>query len=555
MLAGGAPTMARRSGTVAVAALVAVLVLLPLLRLGQVVWQETDGAPLRALGSAGLGTAARHTLVLAVAVTLASVPVGVSLALVLRQADLPGRAFWRAAVLLPIVVPDFVLGYSWTQAYARAGFTDTLLGVSWPGLLGPVGVWLVLVVNAAPLVYLVVAVGLAARAEPDGERAARISGAGGRTALVTITLRLLLPAVAASSVLVFVLTLATFAVPQVLGAPAGFETVTTRIYADLSIGGDPASFREALTLALLLVLVTAACVAPADALLAPRLRTVRPADPQSARSVPGRPGARRAQAAVLGGYLFLTTALPLAALVLSSVTRALGVPPTPANWGLDHYRQVLTPRTLEAFGRSLGLAVVAASLLVVLGGLVAVGERSRSGRATATLITLTLVLPGSTLAVALLLAYGRWLSGSLALILLAYLAKLWAFAHRPIAGALDRLPADELRAARVSGAGPLIAVRTVALRPLAPALLGAWLICCLTALHEVTMSSLLYGPGSETLAVVVLNSQELGRIGPTAALSVLLSLAVAVPALLLWAGAGRLRTRGAVPAPEPARVG
>ncbi len=555
MLAGGAPTMARRSGTIAVAALVAVLVLLPLLRLGQVLWQETDGAPLRALGSAGLGTAARHTLVLAVAVTLASVPVGVSLALVLRQADLPGRAFWRAAVLLPIVVPDFVLGYSWTQAYARAGFTDTVLGVSWPGLLGPVGIWLVLVVNAAPLVYLVVAVGLAARAEPDGEQAARISGAGSRTALVTITLRLVLPAVAASSVLVFVLTLATFAVPQVLGAPAGFETVTTRIYADLSIGGNPASFREALTLALLLVLVTAACVAPSDALLAPRLRTVRPADPQAARSVPGRPGARRAQAAVLLGYLFLTTALPLAALALSSVTRALGVPPTPANWGLDHYREVLTPRTLEAFGRSLGLAVVAASLLVLLGGLVAVGERSRSGRATATRITLTLVLPGSTLAVALLLAYGRWLSGTLALILLAYLAKLWAFAHRPIAGALDRLPADELRAARVSGAGPLTAVRTVALPPLAPALLGAWLICCLTALHEVTMSSLLYGPGSETLAVVVLNSQELGRIGPTAALSVLLSLAVAVPALLLWAGAVRLRTRDAVPAPEPARVG
>ena len=289
--------MARRSGTVAVAALVAVLVLLPLLRLGQVLWQETDGAPLRALGSAGLGTAARHTLVLAVAVTLASVPVGVSLALVLRRADLPGRAFWRVAVLLPIVVPDFVLGYSWTQAYARAGFTDTLLGVSWPGLLGPVGVWLVLVVNAAPLVYLVVAVGLAARAEPDGERAARISGAGSRTALVTITLRLLLPAVAASAVLVFVLTLATFAVPQVLGAPAGFETVTTRIYADLSIGGDPASFREALALALLLVLVTAACVAPADALLAPRLRTVRPADPQAAalraRPAGGGPGAGR----------------------------------------------------------------------------------------------------------------------------------------------------------------------------------------------------------------------------------------------------------------------
>jgi iron(III) transport system permease protein len=83
----------------------------------------------------------------------------------------------------------------------------------------------------------------------------------------------------------------------------------------------------------------------------------------------------------------------------------------------------------------------------------------------------------------------------------------------------------------------------VALRPLAPALLGAWLICFLTALHEVTMSSLLYGPGSETLAVIVLNSQELGRIGPTAALSVVLAVLVAVPALALWWAGARLTPR------------
>jgi iron(III) transport system permease protein len=422
--------------------------------------------------------------------------------------------------------------------------------VHWAGLLGPVGVWVVLVVNAVPLVYLVVAVGLAARAEPDAERAARVSGASGATVLVTVTLRLLLPAVAAAAVLVFVLTLGTFAIPQVLGAPAGFRTVTTQIYANLSIGGDPANFLEAITLAVLLVLVTALCVAPADALLAPRLRATRPADAQAARPVPGRPAVRRLQAAALGGYLVVTTALPLAALVLSSVTRALGVPPAPANWGLDHYREVLTPRTGEALARSLALAVAAASLLVLLGALVAVGERRRAGRATATLVTLTLVLPGTTLAVALLLTYGRWLSGTLALILLAYLAKLWAFAHRPISGALDRLPPDELRAARASGAGPLTAVRSVALRPLAPALLAAWLICFLTALHEVTMSSLLYGPGSETLAVIVLNSQELGRIGPTAALSVTLTVLVAVPALLLWAAGARLGR-----SPEVARVG
>jgi iron(III) transport system permease protein len=547
-----------------VAVLVSVLVVLPLLRLAQVVVQEGLGDLPRMLGSDGLGAAVRNTVVLAVGVTLSAVPIGVVLALVLRRTDVPGRAFWRAAVLLPLVVPDFVLGYSWTQAYARGGFTDTVLGWYWTGVLGPFGVGVVLVVNAAPLAYLVVAAGLAARVEPDLERAARVSGAGGATALFTVTLRLVLPAVVAASVLVFVLTLGTFAIPQVLGTPGGFSTVTTRIYASLSLGGDPASFVQAITLALLLVLVAAVCVAPADALLGPRLRAPRPAVAQgTAQPSSARPALRRGAAVGLAGYLSLTTALPLAALVLSSVTRAVGVPPTPANWGLDHFRAVLTGRTLEALGRSTGLAVVAATLLVLLGGLVAVLGHSRTGhgrtgRATATLVTLTLVLPGSTLAVALLITYGRWLSGTLTLIMLAYLAKLWAFAHRPVAGALDRLPPDELRAARVSGAGLLTAVRTVALRPLAPALLGAWLICFLTALHEVTMSSLLYGPGSETLAVIVLNTEALGRIGPTAALSVVLALLVAVPAVLLWPVLRRLRTRPGDPTllpPEAARVG
>jgi iron(III) transport system permease protein len=83
----------------------------------------------------------------------------------------------------------------------------------------------------------------------------------------------------------------------------------------------------------------------------------------------------------------------------------------------------------------------------------------------------------------------------------------------------------------------------VVLRPLAPALLSAFLLCFLTVLHEITMSSLLYGPGSETLAVIVLNTEELGRVGPTAALSVALSLLVGVPALLLWVALGRLRVR------------
>jgi iron(III) transport system permease protein len=65
-------------------------------------------------------------------------------------------------------------------------------------------------------------------------------------------------------------------------------------------------------------------------------------------------------------------------------------------------------------------------------------------------------------------------------------------------------------------------------------------VCFLTALHEVTMSVLLYGPGSETLAVVVLNTAELGQVGNTAALSLLLTALLLVPSGLGWWAIRRL---------------
>ncbi len=531
-----------RAGLVVVGAAVTVLVVVPVLRLAYVVWTESAGGVNEVWGRPGLGTAVANTVVLSVAVTVVAVPLGSLLALALRRADLPGKAWWRIAVILPVLVPQFVLGYSWTQAYSRAGFTDTLLGLPWAAVQGPWGVWAVLVVNTIPLAYVLTAVGLAVRAEPNLERAARASGATGAAALRHVTLPLLRPSMAAAAVLSFVLTMESFAIPQVMGTPAGFTTVTTLIYRDLSLGSDPATFVEALALALLLVVVTMIVVIPADLILGPRLRVSRMAITEGAPVVPARSRGGLAIATAIAVYLTVAVMLPLLALIMAAVTPAVGVSPTPDHWTLDNFRLVLNDRTYAALGRSVSLAFAAASILTVLGAAVAVLERRRSGRVLGTMVTVTLVLPGSTLAVALLITYGRWIGGTLTLILLAYLAKLWAFAHRPISGAVDRLPLGEMHAARASGAGPITTARTVALRPLAPALIGAWLICFITALHEVTMSSLLYGPGSDTLAVIVLNSQELGRIGPTAALSVLLTLLLLIPAVPGWMLIRRLRS-------------
>lgn len=512
----------------------AVLVLIPLGVLIKTSWLEGRGRLADIFGSPGFGSAVLHSFELSAAATLLAVPVGVAIALALRGPGLPGRAFWRLAVLLPVLVPDFVLGYSWLMAYARAGLTSELFGFAWTHIQSPVGVSVIVAANAVPLVYLIITVGLATRAEPTTERAARTSGAGPATVLWTITLPLLAPAIAAAAVLVFVLSMGAFAIPQVVGAPAGFGTITTRIYADLALGSNPQGFLEAIMLALLLVLVTLIVLAPAETVLGGRLQIGRTASrdtdwPTSSRMT------RVIVTTAMAVYLMITSGLPLLALLSAAITRAIGVPSTPDNWTTDNFLTVLTPRTGYALGRSLLLALAAASILIALGSLAAALGRTRGGRSLSVLITLTLVLPGSTLAVGLLIGYGRWLADTVVIILIAYLAKLWALAHRPISAAVDRLPSASLHAARVSGARLPTALATVVVPLLRPALIAAWGLCFLTALHEVTMSSLLYGPGSETLAVVVLNSAELGNVGATAALSVLVTAIVVLPGAALWA--------------------
>ena len=527
-------------GAVALLAIVG-LVAVPLSRLVWVVVREGGSPVTRVLHVPGFATAAAHSLELALIVPVLAVPLGTAVALLLRRTDVPCRGLLRVVVLLPLLIPQFVLGYSWTQAYGRAGFTDHLVGFTWTGLNGPAGIVVVLVVDAVPLSYLLTTAGLAVRAQPQLENAARTSGAGGWTAVRTVTLPLLRPVLAAEFVLIFVVALESFAAPQVLGAPAGYATLTTRLYADLAFGSDPGAFLDAVTLALTLVLIAAVLLIPADLVLAPQLRSRRTARPAG----PAMPGPRRTGAgvgaALLGLYAVLAVLLPTAALVAAALTRAIGLPPTPANWTIDNFRVALDAPTREALTHSLQLAVLAALLLTLMGAILTTLERHRSGRVLGTLIVLAFAVPGSALAVGLLIAYERRLGGTLTLILLAYLAKFWALAHRTISGAVDRLPPGEWQAARVSGAGPVVAVRTVWLPALAPALVGAWVLVFVSSLHELTMSSLLYSQGSETFAVAVLNSQELGDTASTAALSVTLT-----AILLAIAGAGWLLLRSSL---------
>ena len=481
-------------------------------------------------GGAMLIGAIWNTVWTASLATLLSVTAGTALALLTERSSAPARGARRLAMVVALVVPGYIAALAWLRAYAPGGLLDSLLGISAGALVGPAGIVAVLAVEAAPICYFVVAAGLASRAEPDAERAARVSGGGPLTALRTVTLPLLRPSLLAAAAICFVLNATAFGTPAVLGIPAGFATMTTQIYRDLAFSSDPASFGRAIGLALVLALLAAALLAAAEWLL--RDRSARGGAPTGPTGAPRRRPTRAARVASATAWLLVLPAVgvPLLALLLTALTRATGLPPTPANLTLDNFSQVLDRHALAAFGNSLVLSVAAAIGVLLLSGLALAARRISSAA-----VGISFALPGSTLAVAMLLAYGPFLRDTLAIILLCYVAKFWLLGWRPLAAAFDGIGADVARAARVSGATALTAARTITLPLLRPAVVAAALIVFLFGMHEVTMSSLLYGPGTQTLAVAVLNLQQAGDPTLTAALAVVVSAVAIVVGLPLFA--------------------
>jgi iron(III) transport system permease protein len=511
---------------VVVAALLAALVAVPLFALGREAVAGGASGIGRALGTPYVGEAIWHTVALGVVVTALAGAAGAALALTVERGAVRHRGRLRLLVAAPLVVPDLVLGLGWTEAYGPAGLADQLTGLSVPGLYGPVGIALVLTAHGVPLAYLAVAAGLATRAEPDLARAARAAGASAWTELRTVTLPLLrLPLVAAAA-LVFVSVVNAFAVPQLLGTPAGFHTMSTVVYSELAFAADPAAFQDLTVVALAMVALALLAVGPADA-WAGGSAAIRTA-PETAAA--GRTG--RGVAAAVYGYATVAVGVPLVAVALAAVTAAPGLAPVPANWTLANVDAAFAGVTAPALVRTLWLAL-AVAVLVPLLGLAAAGLAGRPARGPlATAVVLAFAIPGSALAVGILIGYGRVVSGA-ALILLAYLAKFWVFGHRPIQAALDRLPPDLSRAARAGGAGPVTALRTVTLPLLASAAVIGGGLAFLYASHELTMSTILYGPGSETFAVVILNQRELGGVGTSAALALVQTVPVALVAAAL----------------------
>jgi molybdate transport system permease protein len=183
-------------------------ILLPLVGLiREVVWSRL-WADLR---SPEATDALRLSLVCSLWATLVAVVLGVPLAWVLARVPFPGRAFVRAVVLVPMVVPPVVGGVGLFYAFGRNGLVGGVL-YDWFGIQLTFSTAAVVMAEAfVAMPFLVITVEAALRSmDRRFEDAAATLGAGRLTVFRRVTVPLIVPGLVAGAALAWARALGEF---------------------------------------------------------------------------------------------------------------------------------------------------------------------------------------------------------------------------------------------------------------------------------------------------------------------------------------------------------
>jgi iron(III) transport system permease protein len=254
------------------AALVALFVFFPVLRVLVSAVQDNDGAFAPALflgklsapsiwrigcftGAGSCGTA-WNSLLLAIAVGLGSTILGLAFALVVTRTGFRAKRLLRILTVLPIITPPFVIGLALILLFGRSGAVTSFL--SWAFDIPPSrwiygfnGVFLAQLLAFTPIAFLVL-IGVVEGVSPSLEEAAQTLRADGWHTFTTVSLPLMRPGLANAFLLCFTESLADFGNPMVLGG--NFDVLSTAIF--FAIVGAAHDQGRAAVLSLVLLALT-----------------------------------------------------------------------------------------------------------------------------------------------------------------------------------------------------------------------------------------------------------------------------------------------------------
>ncbi|MBL8964727.1 MAG: iron ABC transporter permease [Phycisphaeraceae bacterium] len=434
--------------------------------------------------------------------------IGVPLAVLSAQFRFPGKRFFNAMALVPLILPPFVGAIGVRAILGREGALNALLGTDLD-ILGSAKYWGVIAVQSLslyPIIFLNATAAIA-NLDPALDEAARSVGASWRRRFFSITVPLIRPGIFAGGTIVFIWSFTE------LGTPLMFDysmVAPVQIFYGLK-EVETSAQPYALTVVLLAMAVTMYAIGKLVFGRRGYAMYAKASRAGDEATLTGWHGWAATSAFALVAVMAL---LPHLGVVLTSLT-------SPGQWyssvlptrfTIEHYRQALT--TGDSFGaivNSLKLAACAMLLDIVVGIVVAyivVRTTVRGRWLVDALCMLPLAVPGLVMAFGFVAMSLRWpfgrdgpLSGIASIfgttpapflfLVVAYSVRRLPYIVRSTIAGLEQTSGELEEAAMVHGATRFTAVRKIVLPLIAANLIAGGLLVFSFSMLEVSDSLLL----------------------------------------------------------------
>ena len=471
-----------------------------------------------------------RTMLLALAVTVASIVIAVPLAWLTVRTDLPFRRVWSVLTVLPLVIPSYVGGLVVITALGPRGMLQDyvagpLFGVErLPETYGFPGSLLVLALLSYPYVTLSVR-GAMWGLDQSLEETSRNLGQGSLSTFLRVVLPQLRPGIAAGALLVALYTLSDFGAVSLLG----YETFTYVIYLQYEAGARTLASASSLVL-----VVLALGILFFEASIRGHTRYYR------STVGTGRPVA----AVYLGKWRWPATVF-CGTLILFSLVMPIGVLGYWLGRGI-HSGESLG-LTWSVIGNSVYVSGIAAGVAVLAALPVAILSVRYASKVSAMVERISYIgfaLPGIVIALALVFFganYATPLYRTLGLLILAYVVLFLPAALGAVRASLLQVNPRVEEAARGLGKRPFQVFKSITVPLMRPGILAGAALVFLVTMKELP-ATLILGPIEfKTLATSVWFATEAAFFTQAAAPALLLILASSVPMVLLMLRDGRLR--------------
>jgi iron(III) transport system permease protein len=480
----------------------------------------------------GFGTLVWNSFVYAAATSIMCTVVGFGLAWLVVRTNTPAKGFARIAALVPLILPGILNTVAWSLLLSpqRGQANLALRALHLPdfNVYSLAGMVFVQSMHVIPVAYLM---GTASFTSMDSslEEAALASGCSPARTFRTITLRIARPAILSAALLMFVQTISTFEVPQLIGVPARHYVFVSRIYSALQ--SFPADYGTVGVLGIFVLVV--ACI---GLIVSQRLGRDSAVQTITGKGFRARPqdlgGWRWVGFAGFVVFFVIAVALPLLMLLWASFLPAYESPSMSAlhHLSLTNYSQILhRPGLVAAVKNSLITAVSAGVIVTALSAVVAyltVKTKIRGRGVLDALSTVPIAVPSVIMGVGILYWYlvaplPVHLYGTLTILTIAFVTITLPYAMRYLVPGMAQIKDELEEAATASGANWPQAFWRVFVPLLMPSLLSAFVYTMIVAFREISAAIFLYTSNTEVVSVQIYDLYSSGNYPVVAALGVL----------------------------------